>query len=100
MIYILSFQRLQEESDSWGQQREQESLLAALCQTLKEEAEAKQLRVEKQVSGWSSSPTTTVPSGLPGSDTTHVGTFITAGYVDVGKHCVLPDEASVPSVSL
>lgn len=39
----MSFKRVQEmESDSRAQQREQETLLAAVCQTLKEEHMAKQ----------------------------------------------------------
>lgn len=48
MSYIMSLQRLQEtESDSCAQQREQESLLAAICQTLKEEHQAKHQRLQK-----------------------------------------------------
>lgn len=48
MIYIRSFQKLQEmESESCAQQRAQESLLAAVCQTLKEEHKAKLQRLQK-----------------------------------------------------
>lgn len=46
----ISFQRLQEmESDSCTQQREQESLLAAVYQTLKKEHKAKHQKDTTQV---------------------------------------------------
>lgn len=46
----MSFKRVQEmESDSRAQQREQETLLAAVCQTLKEEHKAKQKGVTQVI---------------------------------------------------
>lgn len=48
MIDVIPLKRVQEmESDSCARQREQESLLAAVCQTLKEEHEAKYQRLQK-----------------------------------------------------
>lgn len=45
-----SLKRVQEmESDSRAQKREQESLLAAVCQTLKEEHKAKCQRLQKDM---------------------------------------------------
>lgn len=50
MINIIPLKRVQEmESDSCAQQREQESLLVAVCQTLKEEHEAKYQRLQEDM---------------------------------------------------
>lgn len=51
MIDIIPLKRVQEmKSDSCARQREQESLLTAVCQTLKEEHEAKCQRLQEDMS--------------------------------------------------